>query len=262
MSNVKIGIVLSGGGARGAAHIGILKALAEHNITPAVVSGSSAGAIVGALYAAGYSFEKVLEFYTLNSGVFQWKKFARKKIGLLDTAKYVDIFQPWLKEKRFEDLDKELFLCAVDIFSGLPHYFNSGDLIDPILASAAVPGVFSPVEIAERWYIDGSTMNNFPIRPLIGQCDFIIGSFVSTQRQVSRTDLKSTLQLINRSADLAILAASMEKFSLADYMFIPDQLWQYGTFDSKKVPEIYQIGYDFAKSKIEDFLKVFHSKQS
>lgn len=254
MSKSKIGIVLSGGGARGAAHIGILQALSENGIEPQVVSGSSAGAIVGALYAAGYSFEKILDFYTLNSGVFLWKKFARKKLGLLDAEKFVDIFDPWLGEQKFEDLEKRLYLCAVDIFIGLPHYFSSGELIHPILASAAVPGVFSPVEIDKVWYVDGSTMDNFPIRPLIGQCDFLIGSFVSTQRKVTQNDLTTTLQLINRSADLAILGGSIDKFKLADYMFIPDGLWEYGTFDSKKVPEIYQIGYEYALRKVDELL--------
>lgn len=251
MTEKKIGIVLSGGGARGAAHIGVLQALLEHGIEPTIVSGSSAGAIVGALYAAGFNHEKILDFFAENSSVFHWKKFARKKLGLLDPEKYVDIFGPWLGTKTFEDLEKTLHLCAVDLFAGVPHYFSTGALVHPILASAAVPGVFSPVEIEDVWYVDGSTMDNFPIRPLAGQCDFIIGSFVSTQRTVTRADLTTTLQLLNRSADLAILGGSIDKFRQTDFMFIPDKLWNYGTFDSKKVPEIYRIGYEYALSKID-----------
>lgn len=255
MTEKKIGIVLSGGGARGAAHIGVLQALSENGIEPTIVSGSSAGAIVGVLYAAGYTHDKILDFFAVNSSVFHWKKFARKKLGLLDPEKYVDIFDPWLGTKHFEDLDKTLHICAVDVLNGLPHYFSKGALVHPILASAAVPGVFSPVEINDVWYVDGSTMDNFPIRPLAEHCDFIIGSFVSTQRTVNKSDLTTTYQLLNRSADLAILGGSIDKFTLADFMFIPDELWNYGTFDSKKVPEIYQIGYEYALSKIDQLIE-------
>ena len=97
-----IGLVFSGGGVRGAAHAGILKALEENGIQPDILSGSSAGALAGALYAANFKPEDILRFFKENSNVLRWQNFSRTKPGILDTEKYATIFEPWLKEHTFE----------------------------------------------------------------------------------------------------------------------------------------------------------------
>lgn len=251
----EIGLVLSGGGVRGAAHAAVLKVLEENNLAPTMLSGSSAGAIAGALYAADYTPDNILTFFKENTNVFQWKHFARSKPGILDAEKFAKLFDPWLKGHTFESLSKKMHICVTDVLNGTFRFFSSGELVRPLLASAAVPGVFSPVEIGENWYIDGGTMNNFPIEPLAGRCELLIGSFVSPKETIHKSELSNTLRLINRASDLTFLSSSAYKFGQCDFVFMPQELSRYGTFDHKKVEEIYKVGYEHASRKIGDLLE-------
>ena len=250
-----IGMALSGGGVRGVAHAGIFRALVEHGIEITYLSGSSAGAMAGALYAAGYPPEDILEFFKKNANnIFQWRHIARSKPGMLDSAQYAELFEPWLKDHTFETLYKKLHICVTDVLKGEIRFFSSGELVRPILASAAIPGVFTPVDIDENWYIDGGTMNNFPVEPLIGTGDIVLGSFVSLKKALDRSELTSTLQLLNRASDLSFIAVSLQKFKYCDLVFAPPELWEYGIFDTKKVDEIYQIGYEHACRQMDSLL--------
>ncbi len=254
-NRLEIGLALSGGGVRGAAHAGVLKALEEAGVEPSQLSGSSAGAMAGALYAAGYSPEEILEFFRANAGnIFQWRHFSRHKPGFLDSERYYELFEPWLKGHTFESLSKRLHICVTDVLNGEAHFFSSGELLRPILASAAIPGVFTPVEIDGRWYIDGGTMNNFPVEPLTGQCDILLGSFVSMKKALNKGELTSTLQLLSRASDLSFLAASLQKFQLCELVFAPVELHQYGIFDTKRIDEIYLAGYDHALRRLEELM--------
>ncbi len=254
--NKTIGIVFSGGGVRGAAHAGVLKALEENGIQPNILSGSSAGALAGALYAAGFKPEEILRFFKENSNVLRWQNFSRTKPGILDTEKYAVIFEPWLKKHTFESIDKRLYICVTDVLKGSVKFYSEGELVHPLLASAAVPGIFSPVEIGDSWYIDGGTMNNFPIEPLIGQCDFLIGSFVSFKGSIGKRHLSSTYKLVSRANELSVLANSQGKFDLFDFLMNPPELANYTTFDSSKIEEIYSIGYHHAMKNMEALLMV------
>ncbi len=256
----EIGLALSGGGVRGAAHAGVFKALEEHGAEVTQVSGSSAGAMAGALYAAGYKPEEVLDFFKTNAhNIFHWRNFARSKPGILDSDKYAELFEPWLKDHTFESLPRKLHICVTDVLNGEPHFFSYGELVRPILASAAMPGVFSPVEIGEHLYIDGGTMNNFPVDPLTETCDVVLGSFVSRKKKLQKEELGSTLQVLNRANDLSFIAVALEKLKFCDLTFAPPQLWQYSVFDAKKVEEIYQIGYEHACRQMDSLKEILNS---
>ncbi|MCB9264447.1 MAG: patatin-like phospholipase family protein [Lewinellaceae bacterium] len=256
-----IGMVLSGGGVRGVAHAGVFKALEESGIRIDQLSGSSAGAMAGALYAAGYSPEDILEFFKTNAhNIFQWRHFARSKPGILDSDQYAELFEPWLKGHTFKTLSRKLYICVTDVLKGKVRFFSSGELVRPILASAAMPGVFTPVEIGENWYIDGGTMNNFPVEPLMGKCDILLGSYVSMKKEVEKSELSSTLQLLNRASDLSYLEISLHKFKTCDLVFAPTELWQYGIFDVKKIEEIYQAGYEHACSRMGSLKEILSSR--
>lgn len=258
-----IGMALSGGGVRGAAHAGVFKALEENGIEITHLSGSSAGAMAGALYAAGYPPEEILEFFKVNAAnIFQWRHFSRSKPGILDSDKYAELFEPWLKDHTFETLSRKLHICVTDVLQGTIRFFSSGELVRPILASAAMPGVFTPVEIEEHWYIDGGTMNNFPVEPLVGECEVVLGSFVSLKRALEKSELASTLQLLNRASDLSFLAVSLQKFEWCDLVFAPPELWQYGIFDAKKIDEIYRAGYEYTSSQMERLEAVLNPEET
>jgi NTE family protein len=188
MNDIKYGLVLSGGGVGGIAHIGVIKALEEHGIRPSIISGASAGAIVGAFYAAGYSTNEILEFFQTTS-LFSIKNYAVRKAGFVDTNKFYNIFKQYFPEDSFEALKKKLYISTTNIISGKTKFFHEGLLIHPLLASAAVPGVFSPMIIENELYADGGITNNFPTEPLMTDCDKIIGVQVHPLKKIKVEDL-------------------------------------------------------------------------
>ncbi|MDH3744771.1 MAG: patatin-like phospholipase family protein [Acidobacteriota bacterium] len=246
----RVGIVLSGGGARGIAHIGVLEALEEHGIEPTCISGNSSGAIVGALYAAGYSPEKMLRFFETHSP-FRLSKVALRKPGIIDTEKAVADFLEYFPDDSFEALDKQLFVTATDIVNGRLEIFTSGPLVRAILASSSVPMVFAPTELSKRWLVDGGIINNFPVEPLKALCDSILGVYASPLRTLDRSDLKSGLAVSHRALELGMHFASRRKFHDCDILLCPEGLREFGVFDTKRLPEIRRIGYSWTITRID-----------
>ncbi|EPR72379.1 UPF0028 protein YchK [Winogradskyella psychrotolerans RS-3] len=162
---MNIGLVLSGGGARGAAHIGVIKALEEHGIFPTHIAGTSSGAIVGALYAAGVPWSEILTFFK-TIPLFHTKRYARNKPGFLNSDNFYEDLKTYFPKDNFNDLKKPLFIPAANIIDGTSKMFSKGQLIKPIIASVSFPGVFTPTEINGQFYVDGGTLNNFPVEPL------------------------------------------------------------------------------------------------
>lgn len=247
MNKQVYGLVLSGGGVRGAAHLGLIKALEEQGISPSYISGSSMGAIVGAFYAAGYTYEKILEFLH-HTTLFSVQRFSFRKPGLIDAESFYDTFQEYFPDDRFEALKKTLFICATDMVRGKSKFFHKGPLIRTIFASAAFPGMFSPVVIDERLYADGGIINNFPVEPLLGHCDKIIGCHVNPLKEVSAEDLASSTAILDRAYQIGRNSMTETKFHYCDILIAPTSLNQYGTFSLNHMDEAFQIGYEAAKA--------------
>ncbi len=250
-----IGLVLSGGGVRGVAHIGVLKVLEEEDIEITHVSGTSAGSIVGSLYAADYSPEEILEFFE-KSEVFSISNYALFKPGIIDTGKLVKLFEKFFPEDSFEALAKQLFVVATDLEKAKSKVFDSGELIRTVLASSAFPMMFSPVTIDDVLYADGGIMNNFPIEPLQDKCDKIIGVYVNPLNSIDKEELSSSLAIAERSYHLSIGSASVQKFDQIDLVICPSELAKFDTFNVKQIKKIYQIGYDAAKKQREEIIRL------
>ncbi|EDM45166.1 hypothetical protein SCB49_03559 [unidentified eubacterium SCB49] len=253
---MKIGLVLSGGGARGAAHIGAIKALEEFGVTPTHVSGTSAGAIVGALYAAGVSWSEILNFFKTIS-IFQTTRYARRKPGFIHSDKFYDDLKVFFPEDNFNVLNKSLFITAANVIEGSLKIFNKGQLIKPIIASASFPGVFTPTEINGKYYIDGGTINNFPVEPLIDECDKIIGVFVNPLKKISMKDLKHSYSVVERAYKIKVASESMLKFSNCNLLISPEELINYGTFDMSNIEAIFNLGYITTLKTLEENKNMF-----
>jgi len=238
-----LGLVLSGGGSRGVAHIGAIKALEEHGVFPTHIAGSSVGAIVGALYAYGYDWKAILKFFK-SVQILDFKKYALGKPGFIDAEKFYPEFNTYIKEDNFNVLKKSLTITATDILNGNLKTFSEGELIKPILASAAFPGVFAPVKIGEYYYIDGGALNNFPVESLIPNCDVIIGSYVNEYNAITIKDLKYSHNVVERAFKLKSVKEDYAKFEACDLVIAPKALSKYGTFDKKHLNEIFYIGYE------------------
>jgi NTE family protein len=167
MSNRKIGLVLSGGGARALAHIGVLKVLEQARINISALTGTSMGGLVAAAYAAGYSpaelEERALRFASLRE-LMKLIDLTPQRRGLLEGQKVRNFIQEWLGEQlTFDALRVPTVLTAVDLLSGKEILMSSGPLLPAVFATIAMPGIFKPVEEGGRVLVDGGVLDNLPV---------------------------------------------------------------------------------------------------
>lgn len=245
---MKIGIALSGGGARGIAHLGVLKALEELKLKPNYISGTSAGSIVGALYSAGYSPDFILETI-LSHGIKNHIKFALNRFGLFSLEKLESLFLEYIPHNTFEALKLPLTVCAVDIVNGEIVYFDKGELIKPIMASCSIPGIFAPVKFNNLTLIDGGVLNNLPIEPLNATCDFIIG--VNVTPIDKKYPISSAKDIIMKCLYLAISQQAESKSNKFDIVINPDHISKFDAMNLKKAKTLFDIGYESTLKQME-----------
>jgi NTE family protein len=248
---MKIALALSGGGYRGIAHIGVLRALEESGIEPDMIAGTSAGAVVGALYSKGISSERMLKFFK-GLQLLSFGTYAFGKPGWVDPESFHDTFSKLLPEDDFASLRIPLQVTATDILSGKLKVFNEGPLIRPLLASAAYPGVFAPLEIGEGYYVDGGVLNNFPVDLVRDKADLLIGVYVNPFETLSKGDIRHSFSVLERVLKVKTAVESMNKFEQCDLLVYPRELSRYNTFIEKKLDSIYELGYKEAQKQIRE----------
>lgn len=162
------GIAFSGGAALGMAHIGIIKALQEYEIHPAYISGASAGAMIGGLYAYGITPDEMRKIASSfgNSKLLQYIRPTLKPGGLIKTQQIRKFFFDIMGNVKIEDLEKPFIASTVDLISGNLYYINKGSLVDAIVASISIPGVFQPFIFEDKVLIDGGVRGRIPLHPL------------------------------------------------------------------------------------------------
>ena len=245
----EIGLVLSGGGARGIAHIGVLKALNELNIHPNIISGTSAGSIIGVLYAMGLSSQEMLDFVEHSS---LWKFFRLEwSAGGLSNLNYLKerLIQIGIPDK-FEDLNKKLFVCTTNLTKGKSEIFHEGPLLDTILASSSIPLVFKPVIINGERHADGGILNNLPASPLISLANRIIGVNVIPLSENTGKDYQSSIQVAQRCFELFMNANTKPEIIACDYVIAPN-VQDFYLFSLPKFNLIHDIGYDTTMAQAE-----------
>lgn len=158
-----IAIALSGGAAWGIAHIGVLQVLESEGVSVDSVTGTSAGSLVGALWAGGITAHRMEE---LLEGI-NWSTFGRlvfPKLGLFDSSLLEDFVEEHLgTDRTFEELNKPLAVVAADLYSGTQVVIDSGSVAKAVRASCAIPMVFTPVEYEDMLLVDGGLVNNLPV---------------------------------------------------------------------------------------------------
>lgn len=266
----KLGIVFSGGGAKGLAHIGVLYYLKELGIIPDAVAGTSAGSIIGSMYAYDIPLTEIQEFF-IKTDLFHWRKrgFFKSQMmfkGIVDPLTLKEDLQSIFTVDDFSSCKKELSIVATDMLKAEETVFKEGSITDAILASIAYPFVFSPMEINGTIYSDGGILNHFPVDILRDQCEYIIGVYVSPIRQYEKEELNSVQSIALRALSLKGDKAELKKLEDCDIQIFPQSLLNYNTFDTdpEKLHEIVEIGYDEA-SKYHDELialrdKIRHNK--
>ncbi len=247
---MKTGLALSGGGVRGIAHIGAIKALEELGINPSPIAGTSTGALIGALYAGGCSPEGMLDFFKTTE-IFSMDKYARSKPGFVDTIKFYEKFKAYLPADTFEALQKPLYITATNILDGTLEVFHQGELIRPMLASAAYPGLFAPLKIKKGYYADGGILNNFPVDIIHQHCDQVVGVYVNPFEKVSIEDLRHSYSVMERAYKIRMARDSLAKFKDCNMIILPKGLDKYNLFSLKDMDGIFKIGYTAVKTAWE-----------
>lgn len=252
---MKIGITLSGGGVRGFAHIGVLKALEENNIFPNVICGVSAGSIVGALYASGYTAEELDNIGATENfhRIFGFEWF---KMGLTNNIHIRKILEKHIHEDSFSSLKKNLTICATNINTGRLEEFSSGQLFDVVRASCSVPILFSPVEIDGNMYMDGGVMDNMPILPIRDQCEILIGVNIVPFSDLPTQKLNSIASLTSRIFELNLWSKVRPHVKMCDIIIEPPGIEDYGFFDFRKKKELTQLGYDITMTQMDSILSM------
>ncbi|WP_159517617.1 patatin-like phospholipase family protein [Sunxiuqinia indica] len=251
----KIGIALSGGGALGIAHLGVLQALEENGIIPDEISGTSMGALVGVLYAAGTSPLEILREIKRRKiyRIVSWKLPSN---GFFEMGKVEGILKEFVGDKDFESLNKKFHCAVTNLNSGEYEVISEGKLIPYVLASASIPILFEPQVINEQTYVDGGLLNNLPVEPLVGKVDVLIGVHVTHVGQID--EIRGMKQISERCLRIVIGQSSQSKLELCDFLLEPEKLDGYSPMDFAKADEIYQIGYNETKMQMEEIHRLCH----
>ncbi len=278
----KIGLVLSGGGAKGIAHIGVLKVLDELGIKPDYITGTSMGSIVGGMYSLGYTAQEIAKIVHTSD----WNKLLSDNIELNkivmdekeESNRYNIAFhlRDWqlklppgviqgqqivskIKElswalpsnSNFNSLPIPFHCMGVDLFSGETIEMKSGDLTSAIRASMAIPSIFSPEHIDSMLVVDGGVGRNFPVEEAKNMgADIIIGVYVGFVDKVNREDLFSLPNILSRTAALSSIVDSRQQTKKVDIFIQPDlKNLKFSDFNRSKVFEKY--GEEAAMKKYE-----------
>lgn len=249
----KFGIALSGGGARGIVHIGVLEALHKYGIKPEIISGASAGALVGVFYAAGMEPLEILELVKSNKLVkmFKWQL---PSSGLFDINKMLSLLEANIPGDDFSCLKKPFYCSVVNLNSGHSEIKSEGKLFQWVLASASIPVIFEPQIIDGTTYVDGGLLNNLPVDCIRDQCRILIGVHVNHNGPEEK--IEGIKAVAERTLRLAMGQNVRDSLTKCDFVIDPPETRKYNTFDFKKADEIFRIGYEETERRI---LEMFES---
>lgn len=253
----KIGLVLSGGGSRGLAHIGALKQLEELNIQFSAIAGCSMGAIIGALYAAGKTAQEIDDFISSKKflDIFD---FSFSKLGIKRTDKLQRLIEEFIGFKTFQKLKVPLYINSTNISQGREVVFSSGSIFSAIRASISVPGVFAPVQKGNDYYIDGGVLNQNPFSILPPQVDkylIINASPYQGLRGYKKIDAMVLLDASLKLMQNEILKLKLDKLSEnKDYILIEPSLGNYSLLESSSKDR--EIIYKGAKAIRDNLSKI------
>jgi len=216
----KIALVLGGGAARGFAHVGVIKTLEAHGITPTIVVGTSAGSVVGALYAGGYSgFDLQKIAFGLEEGSVS--DYAMPDRGFIKGEQLQNYINKALQNRPIERLNKTFAAMATDLQSGESTLFRRGNTGMAVRASSSVPGVFQPVAINGREYVDGGLSSPVPVKAArsLG-ADIVIAVDISSKPKNAR--VSDSMDILLQTFSIMGQSISQYELALADVVIRPD----------------------------------------
>ncbi len=256
---VKIGLALSGGAARGIAHIGVLKALKEARIPIDMIAGASSGALIGALYASGLDIETI-ERVALG---LKWREFADftlPKMGLISGKGIEEFISKHTGVSDFRELKIPLAIITTDLIGEREVVFREGPLARIVQASCSIPGVYTPVKYKDMLLVDGGVVNVLPTDVLRRMgADFVIGVDVNTKATIG-PEPKNVFQVILQSWDVISREGAKRAKKYADLIIYPE-IGDISKVDLKRARELLQAGYQVTKEVIPQLKKEIRKRK-
>ena len=250
----KLGLALSGGGARGFAHLGAIRAIEEVGLKPDIVAGVSAGSVIAVLYGAGISVDDIMSAFTdrkfsdfanvnlrinANQGLFDFSKF--KNFIAEMVAPYVNL----------EDLPIPTFVGVTDFDHGVPTEFHNGNIADAVAASCSIPICFRPQIINGVSYVDGGVLRNMPSWIIRSRCQRLIGVNCSPLLSTD-TSNDSLLEIAMRAYNLVAKANQAFDMDMCDLAVETLQLANYKVFNLKEINKVFISGYATMKKALKE----------
>lgn len=251
----KLGLALGGGGPRGIAHIGFLKAMEDNGIKPDFMTGTSVGALVAALY----SFDVPLLEQKEYAQSMTWSTITKIKLSryaLVTNENIRLIITHFLGSKKIEDAKIPLAIIACDIASGDKIVLRSGDVADAIMASSAIPGIFAPVKINDRLLVDGGVIENVPISPLPDMgAEVIVASDLMAKR--IKKQPTGVIDIINNSFNIMI-SHSQQYHSAKTDIVVKPELAELSKVDKETLEKIYEEGRRCGQTHIKNIKELIN----
>lgn len=243
----RLGLALSGGGARGFAHAGALAAIEEAGHRPDIIAGVSAGSVVAALYAAGVGPRDLMKLFA-DSKAKSFIDFRPRKGGLMSIDPFIRFIEKNLGEYRYlEQLPIPTYIGATDFDHGQPVAFRTGEIAPRVAASCSIPIVFSPQIIDGTAYVDGGVLRNHPAWIIREKCDFLIGINVSPLEARLKDKPRTLLTVALRTYNLMAKANQADDMKLCDLNISTPEIAHYPTFDLSNIENVFIRGYSNAR---------------
>ncbi len=237
---LKVGIALGGGGAKGFALLGAVKALREMGVVPDAIAGTSAGAIAGAFLASGMSPDETFGLLKIN-GFFKYSKVSIPKNGFMSLEGLKKQLDTALGQIDIQDLPIPFFATVTNLNEGKVAYLNHGPLTLAVLASASIPVLFSPVEINGMSYVDGGVLDNLPITPLKACCRKTVAISISPIQQIDK--IEGLVKVATRVFQLTVNAEKDWVRDNCDLFIEPAGIEKYDLLDASHAGELFEAGY-------------------
>ena len=250
LNKLNVGYALSGGGAKGFAHLGALRALEERNLKPDIIAGTSAGALAGVLYADGYSPDEIKELFK-DIKFKQFIELTFPTTGLFRPTGLHNFLKRNLRSKTFEELRIPFVAVATDWEKGTTVNFSQGEkLIDAVVASCCVPLIFSPVYINDRPYVDGGIFKNLPASTIREKCRVLFG--INVHIMMPPEEKHNLKYVAERTFNLMSLSNTFADKKLCDVLIETKGIEHYWMFDLSNIDTIYETGYTRAVEKLKE----------
>lgn len=248
MPSPKVGLALGSGGARGFAHLGVIKILRDEGIPIDLIAGSSMGALVASFYGAGLDVERLYKL----SRVFKRKyylDFTVPKMGFIAGKRVKELIRIFTHGKRIEELDIPIGIVATDLVSGEKVVFKEGPVADAVRASIAIPGIFVPEKLDGRLFVDGGVVDRVPVSVAKEMgADIVIAVDVSKVKM--NTEVTSIFDVIMQSIDIMQMELVANREVASDVMIRPN-VEMYNSKAFTNIDEIIAIGEEEAKKHID-----------